>query len=121
MSRTLAEVLREVDSAVGESFDGGVTSVTSERGDGETALHVVAKWGDADAIQILVMAGATLSKLGEDGNTPLHYAAMLGHMDAVVTLIELGAKSMRDRYGNTPAQLAEAHPDVREYLLAHGF
>ena len=121
MSRTLAEVLREVDSAVGRSFDSGVRSVTSERSDGETALHVVAKWGDADAIKILVLAGATLSKPGEDGNTPLHYAAMMGHMSAAVALVELGAKSMRDRYGNTPAQLAEEHPHVREYLLAHGF
>ena len=97
-----------------------VDSVHSHRPCGETALHIVAKWGDAEAIDILIANGADIDKQGEDRNTPLHYAAMLGRLDAAKRLVELGAACLEDVYGNTPSQLA-ADPEVNRYLADRGF
>jgi ankyrin repeat protein len=121
MRKTVEEVLGSVNHAVGESFPQSVTSVHSERIGGDTALHIVAKWGDSEAIRILVGAGALIDKPGEDHNTPLHYAAMLGKFEAAKCLVELGAKCTKDRYGNTPSQLANGHVELRSYLLQNGF
>lgn len=120
MPRTLQQVLAEVDRA--DIFFGTrVTSVHTERSTGETALHIVAKWGDAEAIRVLVAHGADLDKPGEDDNTPLHYAAMLGQFAAVECLVELGARRRVDIYGNTPAQLAKEHEAVHRFLVDRGF
>jgi ankyrin repeat protein len=121
MPRTLAQVLNEVGASSGDLFDGGVTSVTSERFDGETALHIASKWGDEEAIRILIAAGAVINKPGEDHNTPLHYAAMMGHLGAAMALVDLGAVCSKDRYGNVPSELAREHAVVYEYLVKHGF
>ena len=119
--KTLTEVFDAVNRSVGDSFDGPVDSVQTERAGGETALHIVAKWGDAEAIRVLVANGADINKAGEDSNTPLHYAAMLGKLEAVRCLAQLGAVNSKDRYGNTPADLAEDHKDVHDFLKAHNF
>ena len=117
---TLDELLSQVDRA--DLFFGvKVDSVHAERFSGETALHIFAKWGNAEAIRVLVSHGADINKKGEDDNTPLHYAAMLGHLEAVKCLVELGAFNLRDRYGNTASQLAQEHDTVREYLIQQGF
>src|SRR5262245_17599430 len=112
MAKTVEQVLQEVAYHVGDSFDAGVGSVTSERVGGDTALHIVAKWGDEEAVRALVAAGAEIDKVGEDDNTPLHYAAMMGHAGVVKALIDLGASPARDRYGNAPSDLAVEHPEV---------
>ena len=118
--RTLQQIFDEVNRA-GLLFDVPVNSVNAERFDGETSLHAVAKWGDAEAIRILVSNGALIDKRGEDENTPLHYAAMFGHLNAVRCLLELGALNCVDRYGNTPRNLAERHSDIEQLLMRHGF
>ena len=121
MKRTVEDVLAAVNESVGDTFVEPVTSIRSERIGGDTALHIVAKWGDAEAVRLLVKAGATIDKPGEDNNTPLHYAAMLGKLEAAKCLVELGAKPSRDRYGNTPSQLATDNAVLRSYLLQNGF
>ena len=118
--KTLAEVLDQVNS------DGGlvgakVESVHSVQFSGETALHICAKWGDDEAIRVLVAHGADIDKPGEDGNTPLHYAAMLGQLAAVRALVRLGAVNARDRYGNLPIHLAETNLEVKEFLVSNGY
>ncbi len=112
--RTLAQILAEVERAdvLGVKFQ----SVHSERLSGETALHVCAKWGDAEAIRLLVANGANINKPGEDGNAPLHYAAMLGQLSATKALVGLSAANTRDRYGNFPVDLAADYPDVKAFL-----
>lgn len=115
------EVLEAVNASVGDSFEGGVTTVHSERLGGDTALHIVAKWGDAEAISVLVEAGAIVDKPGEDGNTPLHYAAMIGHIEAAKRLVQLGAIATRDRYGHLPSQSAATNSELQNYLVQNGF
>jgi len=118
--RTLAEVLSKVDQA--DVFLGvKVDSVFSERFSGETALHICANWGDAEAIRVLVANGADINKRGEDDNTPLHFAAMMGHLPATQALVELGAANTRDRYGNLPIDLAALYPKVRAFLSSKGY
>jgi ankyrin repeat protein len=116
---TVAEVLERVERA--EVFFGArVESVHTERFDGETALHIVAKWGDAEAIRVLAAGGADINKRGEDNNTPLHYAVMMDHLAAAQALVELGAARLEDIYGNTASMLTDDE-DVRRYLVEHGF
>lgn len=118
--KTLAQVLAEIAQA--DLFFGvPVDSVNSERFDGETPLHISAKWGDAEAIHVLVSNGAVIDKAGEDQNTALHYAAMLGHLAATECLVELGAANKRDMYGNRPIDLARAHPQVHAFLASSGY
>jgi ankyrin repeat protein len=118
--KTLAQVLAEVECA--DVFFGvKVESVHTQRFSGETALHICAKWGDAEAIQVLVANGAEINKPGEDSNTPLHYAAMLGQLSATQLLVRLGAANTRDRYGNLPVDLAAEHPEVKAFLVSSGY
>jgi ankyrin repeat protein len=118
--RTLKQLFDEIDRA-GVFFDVKVDSVHSGRISGETAIHIFAKWDDAEAIQILVANGADINKAGEDDNTPLHYAAMLGRLSATKALVALGAANARDRYGNLPIDLAFEHPEVKEFLESNGY
>ena len=120
--KSLKEVFNAVNHA--DVFLGvPVESVHTERSFGETALHVVANWGDAEAIAVLVDAGADINKRGEDGFTPLHYAAEQGHLEAVKRLVSLGAKNLKNDDGETPAELAKAlgHQIIFHYLSTHGF
>ena len=40
--------------------------------DGESALHLCARRGDAQRVELLVMSGSDLAMQNNDGNTPLH-------------------------------------------------
>lgn len=118
--RTLEQVLDEMDRA--DMFFGvKMDSVRVERFSGETALHIFAKWGDSEAVRILVSNGANINKPGEDMNTPLHYAAMGGQFETVKCLVQLGAKNLKDRYGNCARKLAMGHDTIEKYLEENGF
>src|SRR5262249_39726530 len=120
--KALQEIFDEVNRT--DVFLGTkVTSVNTERFDGETALHMAAKWGDAEAVQVLVANGADINKRGEEGFTPLHYAVEQGHLDAVRCLVSLKAANVQDRNGDTPSRLAKAlhRTEIYELLVEHGF
>ena len=121
MKKSLSEILKEVETASGLAFEGGLRSVSDERLGGEIALHVVAKWGYPNDVRTLVEAGSDVNKKGEDGNTPLHYAAMMGQFETVKALVELGAKPSKDMYGYTQADVAVRYPAIQAFLRAHGF
>lgn len=120
--KSLQEVFDQVNRA-DVFFGATVESAHTERFDGCTPLHLVANWGDADAIEVLVRNGADINKPGEEAFTPLHYAAEQDRLTAVDRLIQLGAANLKDRDGNTPAQLARilGHDAVYDVLTAHGF
>jgi ankyrin repeat protein len=120
--KALQKILDDVNKA--DVFHGTtVTSVHTERFDGETALHMAAKWGDAEAVQVLVANGADINKPGEEGFTPLHYAAEQDHLEAVRSLVSLGAANLQDRNGDTPSRLAKAlhHTAIYDFLVERGF
>lgn len=121
--KSLAQVLAEVERAdlAGAGPINSVHSAVSAFG--ETPLHVVSNWGDAEAIEVLVANGAEIDKPGEDGFTPLHCAAVQDKELAVGTLLRLGARNQRCNNGHTARELAEFlnHERIVTLLAAHGF
>ena len=54
-------------------------------------LHWAALGGNAEAMTVLLEAGANLEPRDESGNTPLHWAALGGNAEAVMALLGAGA------------------------------
>ena len=86
-------------------------------------LHVVARWGDCDAIRLLVDAGARVNQRGEHGFTPLNEAAVSGHFEVVALLVSLGATGERNDWGQSPSESARigGHEKLAAYLVQLGF
>lgn len=103
--RTIENIFKEIESV--PDFAGHtVISVDYKNAYGDTPLHIVSNWGDCEAIEILVSAGADLNAMGESGFTPLHCAAEQNKPEAITKLIKLGAISIQDEDGQTPLELA---------------
>jgi len=86
-------------------------------------LHVVARWGDCEAIRLLVDAGARVNQRGEHGFTPLNEAASAGHFEAVALLVSFGAAGERNDWGQSPSESAKlsGHEKLAAYLVQLGF
>jgi ankyrin repeat protein len=108
MSRwiSLDALLEAIDAASCPSFPDPM-NVNSRRADGDTPLHIAATWGDVEAIEMLVRAGAEVDAIGDLDSTPLYTAVLHGHAAAARTLVEAGAsRDRRDQFGRTATELA---------------
>jgi ankyrin repeat protein len=119
--RTLAEIYREVESV--PDFTG--VSVTEPNALGHFSnrpLHVAAVWGDCEAIQLLVEAGANINEQGEHGFTPLMEAVAQSNVDAAKLLVQLGASALPNSDGDSPSQYASivGNTALSEFLRKHG-
>ena len=56
-----------------------------------TPLHWAAHFGNAEAIEALIAAGANLEARSESGFTPLHEAAYFGKAETIEALLRAGA------------------------------
>ena len=78
-------------------------------------------WKGAEPAQVdrCIAAGTDLEARGDKyGGTPLHWAARGGNPETVAALIDAGADlEARDKDGNTPADLAEDNPAVRDHAI----
>ncbi|MEA9563495.1 MULTISPECIES: ankyrin repeat domain-containing protein [unclassified Xanthomonas] len=85
-------------------------------------LHVAAVWGDCEAIQLLVSAGARINQRGEHGFTPLMEAVAQDHQEAAALLISLGAEPLRNDHGQLPSEYAQVggNNQLAAYLVKHG-
>jgi ankyrin repeat protein len=80
--------------------------------DNDRPLHVAAIWGDVQAIEMLVAAGAEVDGRGEFQFTPLYHAVGQGHVGAARRLLELGASPhTHGEWGVTPNELARERGD----------
>jgi len=53
----------------------------------QTALHIAARQGDVDGVELLLQRGAAPNSVTSDLNTPLHAAAREGHDNVANALI----------------------------------
>jgi ankyrin repeat protein len=100
-------------------------SVDARSGDGFTALHLAAFFGNDEAARLLVTRGGDVDArgLGWMTGTPLHSAAAGRHSRVVEVLLEAGADpNARQSGGWTPLHSAARNGDVASVrlLLASG-
>ena len=75
---------------------------------GNTPLAVVITWGDLEAVERLLEAGAEVNAKIEDGRTAFHEAVLFEDVPIVTRLLKAGAsRSIRDDEGITPLDLAK--------------
>ena len=85
---------------------------------GETALHLAASAGNAEAVKVLLESRAEVEALAENGRAPLDYALRLGSAtEAATVLVEAGAQLTPQRL---EAMHAAAHSPDSD-LLAFPF
>lgn len=110
----------EVDRlASGGLFRRGVDVDTQEDGWGYTPLHLAAKEGHVETVQVLLDHGASVNIQNVYGWTPLHVAAVRNYTDIARLLLKHGADvEAQDNYNQTPLEAAEGkgHQKMIELL-----
>jgi ankyrin repeat protein len=89
--------------------------VSETQGDGMSALHWAAEYGDSELARMLIYAGANVNagtRIG--GYTPLHIASRRGHVSVVKVLIAVNADPnvATTNSGVMPLHLAAASPSA---------
>src|SRR5437870_4258579 len=94
---------------------------------GETALHLAAAAGNAQAVRVLLQAGAEVEARAQNGRAPLDYALRLGSAtEAGEALVEAGAQLTPQRLevmhaaAHSPDSDLIAFPWVTEDAPKHG-
>lgn len=93
--------------------------------DGNTALHIAAKYGRCEILRLLLDAGADVNVVArKSGFTPLHLACQNQRVAVVRELIKCGGCKLdvKDNEGNTPLYYACITDQIRvvEVLLQEG-
>ncbi|AFG36725.1 ankyrin repeat domain-containing protein [Spirochaeta africana] len=82
-------------------------------------LHRVARWGQAELVELLLENGADTEERDIMDRTALHHAAR--HPRVVRVLVEADANpNARDRFDNTPLHMATIDYDSVRLLIAAG-
>ncbi|WP_231409798.1 ankyrin repeat domain-containing protein [Ralstonia solanacearum] len=106
--KNVSEILRMV-GATAEFLFAEVNDINQRGCFGDTPLHVVCSWGDVDAVDALISAGADINAKGELGKTPLFSAVIGGSVAVLDRLLVAGADpAIQDEDGNTVLQFARA-------------
>ncbi|CAO3674635.1 unnamed protein product [Umbelopsis ramanniana] len=87
-----------------------------------TLLHLAAKGGYLEVIDLLIMLGGTIEARDMYSNTAIHLAAVNGHKDVVDLLIMYGAAvDARNEALDSALHLAarNGHKDVVDWLIEH--
>jgi uncharacterized protein len=109
MATTISKELKELFERINSTADFGYvdfSDINATNALGDNALHIAVRWGDIDAVKLLLAAGLDVNKHGEHGYTPLHEAASCGHQQIVKLLLEAGANPFVRTEGDIPFTLA---------------
>jgi hypothetical protein len=88
---------------------------------GETALHLAAVAGNAEAVRVLLQAGAEVEAQAEDGRAPLDYAVQLGSVtEAAEALVEAGAQLTPQRLETMHSAAHNPDSDLIMFLTPSG-
>ena len=88
--------------------------ISARDGNGRTALHWAALYGQKKVVELLLARKADVNSLDQDGFTPLHWAATFNQSDAVKLLLANKANMNLKvpKYGWTALRLAVIHGHV---------
>ncbi|KAF4877431.1 Ankyrin-2 [Colletotrichum siamense] len=88
---------------------------------GLTAVHFAALWGCENAVELLVLRGASVNAKSADGRQALHIAVATGNLGLVETLLNLNSEVTARLDGMTPLLLAYRmnHQPIINRLNAH--
>jgi len=84
-------------------------------------LQYAAYYGQREAAQLLVSAGANVNYQDSDGSSPAHYAAMGGHTSTLEFLVSAGVDpNIKNGRGNSPSHWAATwgHTSTLEVLVS---
>jgi len=71
----------------------------------QTALHIAARQGDVDGVELLLQRGAAPNVVTTDLNTPLHGAAREGHDNVASVLVAYEANTaLANKVSSLPSQ-----------------
>merc|ERR1719433_156566 len=91
---------------------------------GMTPLCCAARFGNAEAIRVLLAADADTSLTNDYGRTPLHFAAIKGHIGALDLLVSTSPTllDLKDIWGRTAAMWAKelGNQEALQMLLQAG-
>ena len=106
--------LRATTADVYAELDAGA-DVMARTEDGWTPLHVAARRGTPENIEVLLAAGADVMARDEDGNTPLHSAAgRNAHAGVIEALLEARADpKAKNTGGTTPWDIAQLNDQLK--------
>jgi ankyrin repeat protein len=98
--------------------------VNAAQPDGTTALHWAAHWNDAEAVSMLLAAGANAKAVNRYGATPLSEAVVAGSGATIEALLKAGAnpETLTSEGGETVVMTASrsGNVDAVKILLDHG-
>lgn len=82
----------------------GIKDQLEQRGGvrGSTALHVAATYGEAEAVKLLLGAGADVNEPNAAGESGIQWASFWKHEQTVRLLLEAGASSTLLEHGSNP-------------------
>ena len=113
--------LYEEDKNKMTDLDADKANVTTVDEQGRTILHIAAKNGYTEIIQIILQNHYTVIDAKDDlGNTPLYYAIKYSHQEAIKLLLDAGASlAIENKQGESPLSLLPSSNNESEDLIAN--
>jgi ankyrin repeat protein len=118
MKQSLQDILQKYQTH--PEFLGLTLDAPNQRGAlDDSPLHIAAREGDLEDVEVLIDHGADVNLVGDLGNTPLHQAAMTGKTAVVLMLLNRGANALlENEFSQTALDVAQLgnHAEVVKAL-----